>query len=91
MNSRCGVEKDKKKQPHSVCQKDKLSRLSQVKLLAEFDETSQESTLDVHVVRTLNFTAQNGCQSLEKKNLVQLSQVKMLVGFQRNFTGLMID
>jgi hypothetical protein len=41
----------------------------------------------VHTTGTFCFAAQNGHQSLKEKNIVRPSQVKLLVGFQPNFTG----
>jgi hypothetical protein len=35
----------------------------------------------VNIVAIFLFLAQNGCQSYKEKNLVQLSQVKLLAGF----------
>jgi hypothetical protein len=46
--------------------------------------------LVVHVAGTFRFAAHNGHQSkklIKMKNLVRLSQVKLLVRFQSNFTG----
>jgi hypothetical protein len=40
----------------------------------------------VHIAGTFRFAAQNGRQSYNYKNLARLSQVKLLVGFQRRFT-----
>jgi hypothetical protein len=36
----------------------------------------------VHVASTFRFAAQNGSQSYKKKNLIKLSQVKLLAEFQ---------
>jgi hypothetical protein len=44
----------------------------------------------VQFVGTFPFAERNGHQSFKQNNLVRLSQVKLLVGFQLNFTGVAI-
>jgi hypothetical protein len=42
----------------------------------------------MHMAGTFRFAAQNGRQNTREKKFVQPSLVKLLVGFQPNFTGL---